>query len=377
MHQKHPPLARPRRDHYARTDCSLVGSTCAVMDPILQRWATEVFASTHRTLVVYGDHSAAVQGARTQVQDKVFDSRPGGDAAFNERIRAGHYDLALVNGNHYPAARQIVLVDPAKAGTLERRRAQLTDVLAVVLMPGVASVPDWLVEWFVETGQSPPTVAYSDLDAVVLPLLESVLGTRARALNALILAGGKSTRMGTAKSELVYRPDGRSEVRRLADTCRELIGDRVYVSVGPGGAGPAGYPTLPDRFVGMGPAGAICTALQHDPDGAWLVVACDLPLLEAADLQTLLDRRQPAAYATAYRLPGERFPEPLVTIYEPKAFPRLLEFLSLGYACPRKMLINSDTAIVEAASARPFRNANTPEDRAEVMALLAGKATAK
>ena len=369
MHQKHPPLARPLRDRYARTDLAFVGTVCATIDPLLERWATTELAATHRTTWITGDHAGSVSGARTQVQKKVYGSPVGDTNEYDDRIRAGHYDLALVNGNHYPAPRQIVFVDPAKAGTLERRRDQLTDVLAIVFTTDDRTLPDWLAQHLAATGQTPPQVAVAELDALVLPLLRSLLITRAPALNALVLTGGKSTRMGTPKAELVYRPDGRSERERLLAACREIVGDRVYESVATARPEQAAN-VLADRFVGTGPLGAIATALQHDPDAAWLVVACDLPFLEAANLRRLVDHRRPSAYATAYRLPEERFPEPLVAIYEPKAYPRLLSFLGLGYACPRKVLINSEVEIVVAESAQAFANVNTPEERAEVLKLL-------
>ena len=53
--------------------------------------------------------------------------------------------------------------------------------------------------------------------------------------------------------------------------------------------------------------------------------------------------------------------EPLITIYEPKAYPILLQYLAQGYSCPRKMLINSEVEIVEVDDA-VIRNVNTPEE---------------
>lgn len=53
--------------------------------------------------------------------------------------------------------------------------------------------------------------------------------------------------------------------------------------------------------------------------------------------------------------------EPLITIYEPKAYPILMQYLAQGYSCPRKMLINSDVEIVEVDNDF-IRNINTPEE---------------
>jgi molybdopterin-guanine dinucleotide biosynthesis protein A len=53
--------------------------------------------------------------------------------------------------------------------------------------------------------------------------------------------------------------------------------------------------------------------------------------------------------------------EPLITIYEPKAYPILLQYLAQGYSCPRKMLINNDVEIVEVDDDL-IQNINTPEE---------------
>ena len=75
----------------------------------------------------------------------------------------------------------------------------------------------------------------------------------------------------------------------------------------------------------------------------------------------LLNRRNSAKIATAIKGKGKDFPEPLITIYEPKAYPILLQYLAQGYSCPRKMLINSDVEIIEIDDDF-IRNINTPEE---------------
>ena len=110
----------------------------------------------------------------------------------------------------------------------------------------------------------------------------------------------------------------------------------------------------------MGPFGGICSAFQKDPNTAWLVIATDLPFINEEVIQLLLQKRNPSKVATAIRGKGNEFVEPLITIYEPKAYPVLLQYLAQGYSCPRKMLINSDVEIVE-VDASLIRNINTPE----------------
>ncbi|RZK47108.1 MAG: hypothetical protein EOO59_18285 [Hymenobacter sp.] len=106
------------------------------------------------------------------------------------------------------------------------------------------------------------------------------------------------------------------------------------------------------------------SAFRRDPNAAWLVLACDLPFLTAETLRTLVAGRRPGRLATAFQSPGSDFPEPLITIFEPRAYPELLRFLGLGYSCPRKMLINSDVEVLPTPGSRQLRNVNTPAERA-------------
>jgi molybdopterin-guanine dinucleotide biosynthesis protein A len=118
---------------------------------------------------------------------------------------------------------------------------------------------------------------------------------------------------------------------------------------------------IPDTFLNLGPFGGICSAFQKDPNSAWLVLATDVPFVNDKLIQLLLSKRNPSKVATAIKGKGKEFVEPLITIYEPKAYPILLQYLAQGYSCPRKPLINSDVEIVEVDDDL-IRNINTPEE---------------
>ena len=74
--------------------------------------------------------------------------------------------------------------------------------------------------------------------------------------------------------------------------------------------------------------------------------------------------------ATAVKGQSKEFVEPLITIYEPKAYPVLLSYLAQGYSCPRKALINSEVTIVEVADDL-IRNINTPQEYKEAQDEIA------
>lgn len=320
-------------------------------------------------LGVTGDHGEAAWAAQGQHGSRQWMSPRGQWNEYDDRLSARIYDLALVNGNHYPAERQIVFLDPAKAGTLERRREQLTEVVAIVHCSPEVEIPQWLKEDLEKADfPFPPTFTLEQVAGILKTIVLPLVRQRNVPLRALILAGGQSSRMGTNKAELIYRGQ-ENELDRLSRICQES-GLEVFHSVR--NADPsATIPQIGDRFMGLGPAGAIASAFLADPDTAWLVLACDLPLLEKADIQRLIEKRDHRRYATAIQGASKPFPEPLMAIYEPRAYARLLQFLTLGYACPRKLLINSDIATLTITDEAALSNANTPQEREMILEKMA------
>jgi molybdopterin-guanine dinucleotide biosynthesis protein A len=266
-------------------------------------------------------------------------------------------DLVLVNGNHFAARSQVVVVDPAKP--LENKLDKLTDVRLVLLAEGVTDVPAYLGAPLQRAG-NPPVLPIHDTEAISRHILQR-WQAQLPPLHGLVLAGGMSTRMRRDKGLLDYHGEAQREYAAglLARYCRQ-----VYLSCRSDQAGEPGgkFPLLPDTFTGLGPKGGILSALRHQPDAAWLVLACDLPLLDDETLHFLVSHRDPSRVATAFLDPDGKFPEPLVTIYEPRSYPVLLQMLGLGYSCPRKTLINSDVALLRAPNAKALTNVNEPAE---------------
>jgi molybdopterin-guanine dinucleotide biosynthesis protein A len=112
------------------------------------------------------------------------------------------------------------------------------------------------------------------------------------------------------------------------------------------------------------------SAFQTNPNTAWFTLACDLPYLSSQTLDYLADHRNPSKIATCFIDSENKFPEPLITIWEPRAYPIMLQFLSQGYSCPRKVLINSDVELLQAPVIADLQNVNYPQQRQEAMEYL-------
>lgn len=189
------------------------------------------------------------------------------------------------------------------------------------------------------------------------------------AINGLVLAGGKSRRMGQAKDLLQWH--GKEQRYFAADLLAPFC-DEVFISCRQDqleNFDPQ-YHALTDTFLNMGPFGGILSALRSQRDKAWLVVACDLPLLDRKSLEFLLQSRDPERAATTYESPFDGLPEPLITIWEPKSYPLLLNFLGIGNTCPRKVLMNSDTLILKPDNPEALMNVNTPEEAKKAQQIL-------
>nr|BFF39321.1 hypothetical protein BACY1_11260 [Tenacibaculum mesophilum] len=182
-------------------------------------------------------------------------------------------------------------------------------------------------------------------------------------VKGLVLIGGKSTRMGRDKSELLYYKKPQKE------HVKELLENNnleTFYSVRDLSTSPETTNEIHDTFLNLGPFGGICSAFQKNPNSAWLVMATDIPFVNNELIQLLLQKRNPSKIATTVKGKNKEFPEPLITIYEPKAYGKLLAYLAQGYSCPRKMLINSDVEIIEVDD-NLIRNINTPEDYKEAI----------
>jgi molybdopterin-guanine dinucleotide biosynthesis protein A len=268
------------------------------------------------------------------------------------------FDGALVNGNHHAASNQIIFVNLEKEKSLVKRSAELTNVLAVVLPNGMTEVPA-----FVQPFLQPETKIFM-LKEEVLEFVSTFF--EVAPLKALVLLGGRSSRMGEEKGLIQYHE--KTQAEHLVSLLEE-IGLEVFLSVRE--EQKKNYlflnrPFITDQIQGAGPLGGIASSMRSFPHTAFLVVACDLPNLQKEQLEFLLKNRNTKAFATCYESPLDGGPEPLCSIYEPKSFSALMKVWVNGKSCPRKMLFNRAVEILPIQDSKFLMNANTPEERIQL-----------
>jgi molybdopterin-guanine dinucleotide biosynthesis protein A len=372
-HEKHTKLPIPAYGNFHRQEWAILGTNCTD----IQRLTDEVISclsAKYRIGYIDADHKAEKEASLSaspyQYTDRIRYHQLSFTGSFGnfERRSAMHMlDAVLVNGNHFEAARQIVCIDPKKEDSLRRKLDQLTQVTAFVMTGGACEIFPFLYDRIPNAGELP--VFHISETEKIASLLDTGLGTATPPLRGLVLAGGRSSRMGTDKSKLQYH--GKAQRDYAAELIRPMV-QEVFYSCRPDQAAEfgAGEALISDTFTGLGPFGAILSAFREQPDSALLVLACDLPLLDVSTLQFLTRHRHPGRLATAFRNPATDFPEPLVTIWEPRAYPRMLQFLSQGVSCPRKVLIHSHIELLESPNPLSLKNANTPEEAIEIAQIL-------
>ena len=386
MHQKHIKLAKPATGHWGRQEWAILGTVCSNIQSLAQELSLRL-ADSWKVGYVDADHKSADEDENKPAfalhcTDKIGFHRMDSlkmPNSWEQRFLMNGMDLVLINGNHYEGARQMVALDRRKFDSLSRKLNRLTQVDVWLTKTGDPDfiskdeMPDFLKNHL--PGWSTISVLDLSMPETITAFLEKNL--RIAPVKSLILTGGKSTRMGQDKAEMAYY--GRPQWQYLKSLL-EKTGLETFISCRTEQSGLfAGEQVIPDTFTGLGPLGAILSAFRHDPDAAWLVLACDLPLLDQATLGYLLDHRNPSSVATAFRqataLPGlpdtaageTGFPEPLIAVWEPKSYGRLLQFLAQGVGCPRKVLINSDTHLLDAPNPAALLNVNTPEEKSAIL----------
>lgn len=192
-------------------------------------------------------------------------------------------------------------------------------------------------------------------------------------LYGLLVAGGQSRRMGQDKAA-IQGPDGQPLWRRTRDVLAENL-DNIFLSVRPGQELP-GYSKsdgtlIEDTIEDAGPLGGILSAFEKHPEAAWLVVACDLPLLDSETLADLIEQRNIKGYATTYKSAVDGLPEPLCAIYEPAASTVLKKGLETQKHCPRRFLLDEADRVrlLTLPHQHALENANTPEDLKRIETL--------
>lgn len=368
IHNKHTNLKKPPGGKFHRNEWAIMGASCGY----IQELAKKITITCQDLSFAYIDaaHGSPKMGVPFTVHytdsigSHVFEMHSQHiEWEFRQYLQST--DVAIVNGNHFSANKQIVIIHPDKKESLRKKLNKLTDVQCFILSDGEEGIYSYLIEYD-SAFKNLPVFQSTDIFNIAQFIMDQYR-SHLPIIKGLVLAGGKSSRMGMDKAFIQYH--GKPQVEFIADVLSTICTE-TFISVANGSKSHYGYGNIEDSFTGLGPYGGILSAFRSDPDAAWLTVATDIPLLNFETIEMLVNNRNSGKVATCFHNPETGFPEPLITLWEPRAYPRLLHFLSLGYSCPRKVLINSDIEELEIENPKLLLNANTPEEKDEILKMM-------
>jgi molybdopterin-guanine dinucleotide biosynthesis protein A len=187
-------------------------------------------------------------------------------------------------------------------------------------------------------------------------------------IEAFILVGGKSSRMGRDKALLEI--SGKPLAARAAEIVKPLVANVMLIGE-PRRQAELGLPVVADRWPSAGPLGAIATALLGTAKPWALILACDLPYLNAEWIQSLCARALATEPGSIDALvpSSENGLEPLCAIYRATAGGTLARTVENGTRkVTNGLALLKIQAIPEAEwsgfspDAKLFRNLNTWQD---------------
>ena len=183
--------------------------------------------------------------------------------------------------------------------------------------------------------------------------------------SAVLLAGGRSTRMGRDKAALEI--EGQLLWQRQLATLRATGASELLISGRPDGPyADAGLPIIDDLTPGAGPLAALEAVLPRITTSHLIVLAIDLPAMRADFLQMLVKMALAKGCSVIPESEG-RF-EPLAAVYAPSLLPLVIECLRGDDRSMQNLLraaVKQQLAIAHPISAEAqtfFRNLNSPED---------------
>lgn len=160
-----------------------------------------------------------------------------------------------------------------------------------------------------------------------------------RDILGMALCGGASSRMGEDKAALRVRP-GLTQLE-YALGLLGLVCCRVAAGVGPAGrAGrelPDGVEAIADAAEVAGPMAGAIAGLRAADGWPLLLLAADMPFLEASHLVQLVNRRDSAKLATAFVAADGQL-EPMAALYEPGCLALMERHAAEGKSSLRRFL---------------------------------------
>lgn len=232
--------------------------------------------------------------------------------------------------------------------------------------------------------------------AIYNKIMERKIRCGGKPMTAIVLAGGRGSRMRTDKAALAVKgrtllehvlvqiepyfeetlisvTPGQKAAAARAGTAPIRAGKRDPSMAGPGAellprGGGRRFEVVEDEAPGLGPLGGMLTGLRASSSDACAVIACDIPDIPLPLLRSLARAAQGAEIAVPVDTAGRY--EPLFAVYKRAVIPEIEALLRSGERSILPLFERCRTAVVRLEAGRRLTNLNTRADYRDYLKSL-------
>ncbi len=178
-------------------------------------------------------------------------------------------------------------------------------------------------------------------------------------ITGIILAGGKSSRMGSEKGLLWL--EGKPFIQHIVEALQPVAKEIIIVSSN-SEYDTFGLKRIEDIIPECGPIAGLHAGLTNSKTEDNLVVSCDVPLITTSLLRKLLPYKNIDYDVVQFEAEGKTIP--LIALYKKRCVEKCFEFLSKGEKRLSKLVskFNTKTIAVQEKELFLVKNINTIED---------------
>lgn len=178
---------------------------------------------------------------------------------------------------------------------------------------------------------------------------------------AVVMAGGRSKRMGEDKGLIQYK--NKAHRYYMADLLKTIFSE-VAISVPFNFEVPenSNYRYVKDVVEDLGPLGGLYSLFKAYPNKSILIIATDMPEVEVAHITNLLENRDKNTVATCYKN-NDGFVEPLFAIWENSALEIIDKLVGENKLSMRMIIKNHKAKVIPIPNENALLNINTEEEK--------------
>ena len=182
-------------------------------------------------------------------------------------------------------------------------------------------------------------------------------------ITGIVLAGGKSSRMGSDKGLL--KINDKTFVEHVIDAVKPLV-DKIIIVSNNKDYDQFGYRRVEDSIKDSGPLAGLYSGLKHSRAEYNLVLSCDIPMITTEILKKLVD----ADFENyeVVQIESNTKTMPLIAMYKKQCMRKCLELLQQGERRLRVAVnqLKTKTILIDTEFDQFVKNVNTKEDLTEI-----------